>query len=202
MTRGNQVPAPDHPVGTTKREHDGQARAQRAWKGLKPKVAAAAGALLVGALIMGTGVPASAQTLSSGQSPLVQGSAANSFVANFGGNSITEYATGANGNQVPVATITGPDTGLVSPFAVALDPAGDLFVVNRNEQVGSSSITEYAKGATGDATPIATISGANARLSQPDSVTVDRAGNLFVAEQNNVILEFAQGAKGDVAPHR
>jgi len=97
-----------------------------------------------------------------------QGQAAYSFVANTGADSVTEYAMGASGNETPVATISGPATGLDGPEGVAVDSAGHLFVANINVD----SVTEYAKGATGNTAPVATISGSATGLSSPDGVAV------------------------------
>jgi hypothetical protein len=85
---------------------------------------------------------------------------------------VTEYAKGATGNVAPVATITGPHTGLARPESLALDAAGNLFVANS----AGSSVTEYAKGANGDAAPIATIKGPKTKLGSPHGVTIAHDG--------------------------
>jgi Fibronectin type III domain len=119
--------------------------------------------------------------------------AAYSFIVDPGTNSVIEYAKGANGNQAPVATISGSKTGLNDPTSAALNPAGDLFVTNP----GDGSVAEFAAGANGDAAPIATISGAT----DPVGLTLDPAGDLFVAEGNHdSVAEYAKGANGDAAP--
>jgi hypothetical protein len=121
-----------------------------------------------------------------------------SFVANVGANSVTAYAQGADGSrQVPAAIIQGPNTGLDAPTAVAVNPAGDLFVADDND----NSVTEYAPRAFGDAAPIATISGAAAGLSGPFGLALDSAGDLFVGNaDNNSVTEYAPRPFGDVAP--
>jgi len=75
------------------------------------------------------------------------------------GNSVTVYAAGANGNAAPIATIIGGNTGLENPNGIALDAEGNIYVANE----GSNSVTIYAAGPKGttNATPTATISGAN-----------------------------------------
>ncbi|HEY1988031.1 MAG TPA: hypothetical protein VGG43_01065 [Acidimicrobiales bacterium] len=73
--------------------------------------------------------------------------------------SVTEYAQGANGNAVPVATISGPHTGLNDPQDAALDSAGNLYVTNSGGANSGQSVTEYAARSSGDAVPVATISG-------------------------------------------
>ena len=121
-----------------------------------------------------------------------------SFVANVGANSVTAYAQGADGSrQVPAAIIQGPNTGLDAPTAVAVNPAGDLFVADDND----NSVTEYAPRAFGDVAPIATISGPDSGLSGPFGLALDSAGDLFVGNaDNNSVTEYAPRPFGDVAP--
>jgi len=59
-----------------------------------------------------------------------------------------------------MATIAGVNTGLF-PTGIALDGAGNIYVANQG------SITVYAAGASGNATPIATIAGVNTGLNVP-----------------------------------
>jgi hypothetical protein len=121
-----------------------------------------------------------------------------SFVANVGANSVTAYAQGADGSrQGPVAIIQGPNTGLDAPTAVAVNPAGDLFVADDND----NSVTEYAPRSFGDVAPVATISGAATGLSGPFGLALNSAGDLFVGNAgNNSVTEYAPRSFGDVAP--
>src|SRR6266705_3129165 len=90
------------------------------------------------------------------------------YVANLLGNSIAVYAAGASGNAAPTATIAGANTGLNAPFGIALDAAGNVYVANHDpNQVNSGRITVYAAGASGNATPTATIAGDNTGLANP-----------------------------------
>ncbi len=64
-----------------------------------------------------------------------------------------------------------------------------------------SSITEYAPGSTGNATPSATISGDDTGLDDPAAIVVDPAGDVFIANENSsTVEEFAPGASGDATP--
>src|SRR6266850_537929 len=129
----------------------------------------------------------------------VAGSAAGKplYVANAYINSITVYAAGASGNATPTATIAGGNTGLSSPFGIALDGAGNIYVAN----IGNNSITVYPAGASGNATPTATIAGGNTGLSDPFGIARDGAGNIYVANQGNQsITVYAAGASGNATP--
>ena len=81
-------------------------------------------------------------------------SAGDLFVASSGTSSVSEFE-GLPDTIVNVATIGGPLTGLNVPSALALDPAGDLYVTN----LAANSMTEYAAGTRGDPAPVATVAG-------------------------------------------
>jgi DNA-binding beta-propeller fold protein YncE len=125
------------------------------------------------------------------------------FVANDGPGigAVTEYADGAFGDAAPVRTIAGTHTGLNTPFAVAIDPAtGHVFVSNSGPGLGS--VTEYAAGATGDVTPVATIAGSHTGINVPFGLAVDPVtGKLIVANAgSDSVTVYANGANGDAAP--
>lgn len=129
------------------------------------------------------------------------------YVVNHGTNSITVYAPGATGDATPVATIMGANTGLDSPLGLALDAAGRLYVVNYNPNTRAASITVYAAGATGNATPVATIAGSNTGLKIPQGIALDGAGrSLYVTNYYNSapsyhsIAVYPASATGNVAP--
>ena len=66
---------------------------------------------------------------------------------------------------------------------------------------GNESVTVYAEGATGDATPIQTIRGSDTGLSNPIDVAVDASRDIYVAnEGNSSVTVYSAGATGNVAP--
>src|SRR2546422_171526 len=95
------------------------------------------------------------------------------YVTNYGAStpSITVYAAGATGNTTPTATIAGSSTGLNYPSGIALDAVGQIYVANAASTNHLYSITVYAAGATGDATPAVTIAGGNTGLNGPTYIT-------------------------------
>jgi len=62
-----------------------------------------------------------------------------------------------------MATIAGANTGLSFPYGIAVDGAGNIYATN---PIGNS-ITVYAAGANGNATPTVTIAGSNTGLNVP-----------------------------------
>ncbi len=118
-------------------------------------------------------------------------------------NTITVYAAGATGNATPMVTIAGSNTGLSVPSGIALDAAGRLYVANslncNIDGCFDASITVYAAGATGNATPTATIHGSNTGLSGPSAIALDAAGRLYVRNDQSITV-YAAGATGNAAP--
>jgi 6-phosphogluconolactonase (cycloisomerase 2 family) len=122
------------------------------------------------------------------------------YVANAGDSSVRVFAAGATGNATPVATIAGSNTGLASLVGIAVDQAGQCYVANRGSP-NPDWITVFAAGATGNATPKATIVGANTGLNEPWGVAVDQAGQLYVANESSAsVTVYAPGATGNAAP--
>ena len=103
------------------------------------------------------------------------------FVANSG-NYVTVYPLGANGDVAPIASIDGGATGLSSPMSIALDPRGNIYVLNdQGNPSPFATITVYPAGSNGNVDPIATINGPNTGLKSSKSVAVDSAGKIYTA---------------------
>ena len=74
-----------------------------------------------------------------------------------------------------------------------------LYVANTK----NSSITVYASGADGNASPVAVIMGSSTRLSAPYGVAEDSSGFIYVANNgNNTITIYRPRANGNVAPYK
>ena len=112
------------------------------------------------------------------------------------------FPQNTNGGPVPTQDITGVTTGLSVPQGIAVDRAGNIWVTNSN----TSSITEYAAGATGDVAPISTVQGNATFLAAPVGIAFDAAGDIFVVNSQTdssglfEILEFGPNATGNQAP--
>ena len=97
----------------------------------------------------------------------------NIYVANKATDSVTVYPLAANGNVAPIATISGPNTGLNTPSGIALDSAGLIYVTNEGGFEGNNtSVTVYAAGANGNATPVTTVAGSSTQLARPRGIAV------------------------------
>ena len=98
-------------------------------------------------------------------------------MANEGNNTVSVFALRAA--PPPPATLSG----LITPFALAVDAQGNVFVLN-----GNGTVSVFAPGST---TPTRTLTG----LSNPGALAFDAQGNLYVAnEGNNTVSVFAPGS--------
>lgn len=120
---------------------------------------------------------------------------------------ILEFAPNANGpNAAPVGVITGSNTDVGYPGGVAVDGSGKIYVLTRDDtgpwpflNVGTPMtnprILVYAAGATGNVTPIATITSPD--MTDPIRMRVDSAGDIYVADLAiGGILYFPAGSNG------
>ncbi|MBV8602562.1 MAG: hypothetical protein JO359_13440 [Candidatus Eremiobacteraeota bacterium] len=103
--------------------------------------------------------------LSNGARGIAFDSSGNLFVATVDSNLngiIEVFAPGATGNVAPLYTISGSNTLLSRPKGIAFDNAGELCVANIVVGPNTFNITFYAPGASGNATPVRTITGQEA----------------------------------------
>jgi hypothetical protein len=182
-----------------------------------PPLAAGTGILneAPGAVIAGS------KTLLDSSSGIALDSHGNIYVANESGGAVvrhersdqgrvTVYAAGSSGNIAPIATISGASTGLSFPLSIALDSADNIYVANAgtantSDKVQSgSSITVYAAGSTGNASPIATIAGSNTGLYDLSGIAIDSSGNLYTEGCPGghcfSINVYPPGSNGNVSP--
>jgi len=79
---------------------------------------------------------------------------------------------------------------------IALDSQDNMYVSE-----SKNMIEVYAAGSSGTTPPIATISGSNTGLNNPQGIAVDSQGNIYVANNSGAsITEYAAGSNGNVSP--
>ena len=91
---------------------------------------------------------------------------------------ITIYANAAtaDGNQAPLAEITGSSTGMVTPDQLAVDKTGNGTLYNADPGAARIAVFANLSSATGNISPTRSISGVNTGLtvaSQPVGVAID-----------------------------
>lgn len=86
------------------------------------------------------------------------------YLASYEDSSVSVYSPGAAGFPTPVRTLGGRAAGWPAPVEVTVDTRREIYVVNAPAPPASyGSVTVYAPGATGNASPIRTISAPTAR---------------------------------------
>src|SRR5438094_7780703 len=114
----------------------------------------------------------------------------------------TTATTFSAGTTPGTAVVTAAGAGLSANATVTVTGhvvGKPLYVANE----GANSITVFATGATGDAVPTGVIAGGDTRLDSPVAVTLDAAGNIYVANFDVTvpsITVYAPGASGNAVP--
>ena len=128
------------------------------------------------------------------------------YVANAGADSVTIYSAKARGKVAAIDGISGLNTALDDPRAVAVGSSGKIYVANTDRETEKGgSITVYAPNSSGSMEPIVLIEGDKTRINTPVGVAVDSAGNIFVANEgprdgHGYVTVYSPGDTGNAAP--
>jgi streptogramin lyase len=121
--------------------------------------------------------------------------AGNAFVTNNGDNSILKVAPGSAATVFAGKTGTsgsadgaGDVARFATPRGIAIDPAGNLYVADEGNsnirKITPAGVVSTLAGSAGQAGS-ADGTGSAARFAAPRALTVDAAGNVFVADTDN-----------------
>jgi hypothetical protein len=123
------------------------------------------------------------------------------FVADSGNNSIFIFARDASGVALPQITVNGPATLLSSPFPIAVDRSGNIWVGNHSSP---PELLEFRPDAVGDAAPqaIMTVSSTvTPGALSATGLTFGPDGKLYVATGTDQhIMVYSAGANGTPTP--
>jgi hypothetical protein len=112
----------------------------------------------------------------------------------------------AGGPGVPIRSISGNNTAITDPVAVAWTPTGSLWVENSDDD--GYQLLRFAPGATGNVAPVQVIAGPKTGLSSGSLGFSTLAGlpdNGVAASPAGVdpsVSVFSSTQSGNVAPHR
>jgi 6-phosphogluconolactonase (cycloisomerase 2 family) len=127
------------------------------------------------------------------------------YVANTAGaagtGAITVYPANPVGtlNEAPLATIGGTNTGLTTPFGLAVDSSGRIYAPGGDQFDNAGTVTVYAANPSGtlNESPLATIAGGNTGLDGPWDLAFDAGGKIYVANQyDSSITVYAANPSG------
>ena len=102
----------------------------------------------------------------------------------------------ADGQEAPIRVIQGPDTQLMRPDRLAVDPVHDEIVVPARDR-----ILVFPRTGNGNVAPIRVIRDQDGNLNT-SVLAVDPVHNLFVARSGGSLRMFNRTDDGDVKPVR
>ncbi len=108
--------------------------------------------------------------------------------------SLTAYASTAKNDAPPLSRITGSNTLLAEPAALAVSARGILYVANAygGGTSGLGNVLIFRSNANGDVAPVATITDG---VNYPFGIALDSSDNAYVANwQGGSITEYAAGS--------
>jgi DNA-binding beta-propeller fold protein YncE len=116
-----------------------------------------------------------------------------------GQGSILVYGVADSGDVPPQRTISGTNTGLIEPSAVAVDTVNNEILVANNGE----ALNVYPRTASGNVAPERTISGTNTELGGSSGIAVDVVNNqIFVSNGSNSVTVYGRLDSGNIAPTR
>ncbi len=117
------------------------------------------------------------------------------YVLNLGSSSVSSFAPGASGNVAPTSAVSGAGTSLNTPYLMAMDSSGNIWVAN----TVANTIVEFTQlqlAVGGAPAPTVTLSSTANSLDSPFSLAFDRSGDLWVANGGpgtGSVVEFTPG---------
>ncbi len=138
-------------------------------------------------------------------------SSLNIYVADESASSVYVYPPLASStgllNEAPTATISGSDTGLISPYGIALDSTtGNIYVA---DALATSVFVYPALGKSvglPNEVPLVTVTGSKTGLSYPQGIALDSTGKIYVADDGpgasgpGSVFVYPAGSKANAAP--
>jgi sugar lactone lactonase YvrE len=139
-------------------------------------------------------------------------SSGNIYIADTGNNVIREVSASSGVIERVAGNGTSGYSGdegyatnatLNSPNGVALDPSGDIYIADTNNDVirkvtASSDIITTVAGSGSAGYSGDKGAATSAKLTIPDSVAVDSSGNIYIADTGNNVIREVAASSGDI----
>ncbi len=151
-----------------------------------------------GGAAMALGKPAAAAGETNFHTPtaVAVDAAGNVFVADNGNSSVRKIAPdgtvstfAGRGGVAGTADGKGGEARFATPRGIAVDPRGNVYVADEGNsnirKITPDGVVSTLAGSMGQAAGSADGTGAAARFGAPRALTVDAAGNVFVADTDN-----------------
>jgi sugar lactone lactonase YvrE len=110
----------------------------------------------------------------------------NVFVADTNNRAVDEIEAGTGGNAAGVvsssSTVVTVGSGFSSPFGVAVDGSGNVFVADTNNRAVKEIEAGTGGNAAGMVSSSSTVVAVGGSFSGPEGVVVDGSGHVFVAD--------------------
>ncbi|HLY03989.1 MAG TPA: NHL repeat-containing protein [Candidatus Cybelea sp.] len=91
-----------------------------------------------------------------------------------------------------------------APDGLSVLARARLYVLDSNLYSGTPSVTIFARGADGNATPLRTIAGTDTGMNTPGGIAVDGSGKIYVSDyfaaSYGAVFVYAADASGDAPP--
>lgn len=123
------------------------------------------------------------------------------YVTNLTASSVNVYPVGTSGNTAPMDEIRGGRTAVSSPYGIAVNDSGTMYVAN------SYNVAVYPAGTTGNHRVKRIIFGQSTGLNAPFGIALDpKNGRIYVANSQGgpsgggSVTVYSARAKGDVPP--
>jgi hypothetical protein len=121
------------------------------------------------------------------------------FVGNSNGT-INIYSVHHHDYQL-VRSLAGPNTEMVRPVSMAVDPGGTVYVLDRGAAPDAARVLWIVAGMRGNVAPEKTLGGPHTGMTSPTGIAIDNSEEVFVADHDSgKILIFDAAAQDDTPP--
>jgi hypothetical protein len=121
------------------------------------------------------------------------------FVGNSNGT-VNVYTVHQNDYRF-ARKFAGPNTEMVHPVSMAVDPGGTVYIADRGADPGTAKVMWMVPGLRGNIAPEKILTGPHTGLTSPTGIAIDASEDVYVADHDSgKILIFDSSAQDDAPP--